>query len=433
MDRREFFKTAMTSAGFFALGDFNALFARGTLSPEVGKPWSGWRKGHFQVHFIYTGVAESMFMIFPDGTTMLLDCGDHDAASRADKAVAILPHYGRHAGEWIARYVQRVNPHGSDVDYMMLSHYHNDHGGGETFYAGKETWKGEDYYLSGFSQAGKYLTFKKAIDRAWPTFDDPLPLPDNYNKGTLRQMKKFYDRIIDEQGTVVERFILGSNGQIAPLRDPASYKDFSVRNICANGRICGEDGVVRDLYADTIARNRPDKLSENAMSLGMVFSYGPFRFFTAGDFSDMVETADGTAISIEDAIADICGPANVAKVNHHGHHSMSEKLVSTLRSQVYVSCVWDTLHNTADTMKRLTDRNLYEDDRIVCPGIFPAVRRAQDDGKPWLEDISPASFGGGHIVLDVKPGGQRFSITYIEAADECMTVRSVMDFKTRKI
>lgn len=430
MDRRDFFKATLASAGLLAIGDFEELYARGAGMPQVGKPWTGWKKGHFQVHFIYTGVAESMFMIFPDGTTMLLDCGDHDAASRADKAVAILPHYGKHSGEWIARYVRRVNPNGADVDYMMLSHYHNDHAGGEGFYASKETWNGEDYYLSGFSQAGKFLTFKKAVDRAWPTFDDPIPLPDDYNKGTLRQMKKFYERISREQGTVIERFRLGSTDQIIPLRDPESCKGFMVRNICANGRVCAEDGTIRDLYAETIAREHPDKLSENGMSLGMVISYGPFRFFTAGDFSDMVETADGNAIRTEDVLAEICGPANVAKVNHHGHHSMSEKLVSALRSQVYVSCVWDTLHNTQDTLKRLTDRNLYPDKRIICPGIFPAARRATDYDKPWLEDISNSSFGGGHVVLDVEPGGRRFSITYLNAADESMTVRSVMDFYT---
>jgi len=46
-----------------------------------GAQFGGWRKGHFQIHFIYTGASESMFPIFPDGTTMLLDCGDFNAAA----------------------------------------------------------------------------------------------------------------------------------------------------------------------------------------------------------------------------------------------------------------------------------------------------------------------------------------------------------------
>ena len=33
------------------------------------KNWQKWRKGELQIHFIHTGVAESILFIFPDGTT----------------------------------------------------------------------------------------------------------------------------------------------------------------------------------------------------------------------------------------------------------------------------------------------------------------------------------------------------------------------------
>ena len=46
---------------------------------RTGAQFVGWTKGHFQIHFTYTGASESMFLIFPDGTTMLIDCGDFDA------------------------------------------------------------------------------------------------------------------------------------------------------------------------------------------------------------------------------------------------------------------------------------------------------------------------------------------------------------------
>ena len=51
----------------------------GSTHPLTGKKLPAWREGEFQVHFIYTGVSESMFWILPDGTSMLLDCGDHQA------------------------------------------------------------------------------------------------------------------------------------------------------------------------------------------------------------------------------------------------------------------------------------------------------------------------------------------------------------------
>ena len=429
MDRRQFLKMSAATAGLALLGDWEELFARGTQDATVGKPWTGWKKGQFQVHFIYTGVGESMFYIFPDGTTMLLDCGDHNAIGRGKLAVPTLPGAYRHAGEWIARYVKRVNPQGYDVDYMMLSHYHSDHAGCTSFYADCEKWRGKNYYISGFTQAAQTLTFRRAIDRCYPGADDPFPLK-NDTDNCITHMRHFYERMKEEHGTQLETFRLGATDQVTLLHDAASYPSFKVRNICANGRICGEDGVVRDLYAEHIERDHPGWLNENGMSLGMVFSYGPFRFFTAGDFSDNWELPDGTRFEIEDALAEVCGPAHVAKVNHHGHYSMPAKLVATLQSQVYVSCVWDQLHNVAPVMERLADRSIYPGDRVILPGIMPVERRAEDAGSAWLNDVHPATFEGCHNILTVEPGGKHFSFTCLTANDESMTVRSVIPFTT---
>ena len=425
MDRRDFLKTSSLAAAA-ALLDWQDALAAGRRAAAVGKPLKAWKPGEFQVHFIYTGVAESMFLIFPDGTSMLLDCGDHDALSRGEKAVPALPHAGKHAGEWIARYVERVNPAGKHVDYMMLSHYHCDHGGSEKFYAGKVQRGGGDYFLSGFSQVAEFLDFDKAIDRCWPTYDDPIPLLDD-GAMQLTHMRKFYDYMSKERGMAIEKFRLGATDQIIPLK--AACPGFSVRNISANGRLAYPDGAIRDLYAER-KKNAPTRLNENGMSLGMIFSYGPFRFYTAGDFSDKWKLADGSTFQIEDAMAEVCGRADVAKLNHHGHYSMPEKLVSALQARVWVSCVWDQLHNVAPVLERLSDRNLYPGDRIVCPGIYPARRRAEDAGQAFVSDIRRESYEGSHLVLTVPKGGKRFSITYLSAADESMEVKSVLDFKT---
>ena len=82
MDRRGFLKNA-TLVSAACLMDFREALAWGAKDAEVGKAWKGWKKGQFQIHLIYTGVSESMFLIFPDGTTMLLDCGDHNAVGCA--------------------------------------------------------------------------------------------------------------------------------------------------------------------------------------------------------------------------------------------------------------------------------------------------------------------------------------------------------------
>ena len=146
MNRRDFVRSAfaaplLCSAEALAQADGAAgkqstANCQGAKHPLSGKPLPAWKPGEFQVHFIYTGVAESMFWIMPDGTSMLLDCGDHPAWTRGKLAVWVLPDGNRYAGEWIARYVARVNPNKTDVDYMMLSHHHSDHGGMENWGAG---------------------------------------------------------------------------------------------------------------------------------------------------------------------------------------------------------------------------------------------------------------------------------------------------------
>ena len=167
---------------------------------------------------------------------------------------------------------------------------------------------------------------------------------------------------------------------------------------------------------------------------GVRLSYVSWRYldgdnlFTAGDFSDRWNGADGVRHDIEREFAVALPPVNVAKVNHHGHHSMSPEFVKALRPQVWFSCVWDQLHNTVDTMERLADRSLYPGDRLIAPGIFPAERRWEDRDKPWFGDLATESFAGGHIVLDVPPGGESYSLSYLAADDESMTVTGVFRF-----
>ena len=127
MNRRRFLGGTLAAGLFPVLG--SEVAKDGSATAQIGGVWDGWKPGEFQVHFIFTGVGESMFLIFPDATTMLLDCGDHPALTRLELALPVLPNPGRLAGDWGARYVMRVNPNGADVDYMMTTHWHTDHVG----------------------------------------------------------------------------------------------------------------------------------------------------------------------------------------------------------------------------------------------------------------------------------------------------------------
>ena len=427
MDRRDFIKAAALAGAAYVFDACRTPFASGGKDGPTGKALAPWQKGQFQVHFIYTGACESLFLIFPDGTSMLLDCGEQDTLALGKRAVPRLPDHGRLAGEWNARYVERVNPHGRGVDYMMLSHYHCDHAGCETVYSYAE--EALPYQLSGFGEAAQTLRFGKAFDRCWPDYAEPVPLQDD-GKRVMSQMRKFYDYQTEHNGLVVERFRVGATDQVRMLHDSGAFPGFHVFNLCGNGCIADRKGRIIDLYANE--KDGKESISENGLSLGMIFRYGRFRFFSAGDFSHRWTNCDGAPVDNEKVLARYVEPCQVAKVNHHGHKSMPTELVAALRSRVYLSSTWNQRHCTDDTLARLEDRSAYPGDRLVCPCLMPLERRADmvASGKTsLLEDVAPESFEGSHVILTVERGGRNYSITYVTAADESMTVRSVRRFK----
>jgi len=398
----------------------------GAAHPLVGKKLPPWKTGEFQVHFIYTGVAESMFWIMPDGTTMLLDCGDHPAITRGKLAIWVLPNGKRHAGEWIARYVTRVNPAKTNVDYLMISHHHADHAGMTGWGAGEREWNGRKLSVSGVLQAADSLKFKTCFDRGWPNFNNPIP-DEQCNELAYRHLRDVFDYLIGRDGLTMAKFEVGAVNQVA-LKNAAVFPEFKITNIAGNGKIRRRDGSVRDLYAEM---HDAKCLNENGMSLGLMVQYGPFRFYTAGDFFDVFRLPDGTIRDFEAELAKEVDSVDVAKINHHGHNSMHLPLVAALRARVWTACMWDQLHVTADTLERLSSREAYPGPRLIAPGVFPPERRFEDVGKSFLSDIAPESFGAGHVVLTVAPGGATYSVAYVTADDESMKVTGAYDFTSR--
>ena len=389
--------------------------ATGGLKPNA--QFGAWTKGHFQIHFIYTGAGEAMFLIFPDGTTMLLDCGDFDAVGRGDLALPLLPSASRHAGEWVARYVKRVNPNGADVDYMLISHFHRDHMGTCQWCKDVVRRGGRDYYLSGFSLAAEQLHFRRAIDRTGGVFDgEELFAPSEDRLSQL--LTNFYGYMKARDGLEVQKLCVGSSGQIVPLRGKAD--GFRVRNICANGRFALTDGTGLDaMHTDGKPAQR---WNENHLSCGSVFSYGKFRFCTAGDLSGEARDAAGNLCWPEKELArTLTRPVNVAKLNHHGFRSMPSELLRALRAQVYPACTWDVLHLTDDMLERMSDPVNCPGDRLLLPGFFPE-KRCTAANAAFCRAIHPSCRKGVHTVVDVPPGGETFTLTLLDARAEDMCI-----------
>ena len=390
----------------------------------------GWRPGHYQMHCIFTGRGESMFHIFPDGTSLLVDVGDSMRFYGTPQETPHLPDLSRRAGEWVARYVERVNPKGRRVDYFHLSHYHEDHGGGERWHGERVHAPTGDYWLCGLADAARFLDFGTVVDRAWPTFDDPLEVLSTSRDGTPRNVRAVY-AALQAKGTRIERFRLGARDQLRQLDAANARPGFEVFNLCANGRYVRKDGSVCDLYASRVKAGAKT-FNENGMSCGMIVSYGKFRLFTAGDFSDRVPDGNGGKTWTENALAEAVGPVDVAKLNHHGHHSMYPDLVKALRARVWTACVLDQMHCTDDTMNRLADRKLYAGDRSFIPTYMPLRGRKEADFAAYLPDVAQAVVREPcHVIVDVPENGEGYTVSCVSAATEEPRLKAQYGFFVR--
>ena len=221
--RREFLKAGACAAG--------AVVSGCVCGDGAGEICPAWRPGEFDIHFIHTGVGEQTFFIFPDGTTMLLDCGDTHHA-RYMKDVPPMPDHSRYGGEWTSRYIRRVIP-GREIDYVMASHWHGDHVG-DLMFGGRRTADGR--MVCGIPLVGEDFRFRHYIDRRYPEMAEDSMDPDPQ---ALSLMREWLPHAC-AGGMRAHRFEVGALNQIRLLKDPSAYGNFEVRNIAANASVTSE-------------------------------------------------------------------------------------------------------------------------------------------------------------------------------------------------
>ena len=408
--RREFVKGGAAALALPGLG--------GCLTGgAVGSAYAGWRPGELDIHFIHTGVGEQTFFIFPDGTTMLLDCGDtHHAKYMKD--VPPMPDASRYGGEWVSRYIQRLIPQ-REIDYAMVSHWHGDHCG-DLMFGGKKMPDGRT--VCGLPLVGEDFRFRHYLDHQYPKMAEHALDPD---PDALRLMKEWLPRA-QKGGMKAHRFEVGARNQIALLHDAASFPDFEIRNIVANGIIWdGKDGVV-DVAKTHVAQTGKDEIHENRLSAGIRIRYGGFSYYTGGDAELTMLGKDGREFSWEGLIGRMVGPVDVCKTNHHaGTFGMTPEFVREVRAQVYLSSVWQARMVDHKSLSAMCSRKLYPGDRIVCFGHVAETHRAV--AAAYGEDVVPT----GHAVVKVAPGGDAFRVFVLTAADESMRVVYERGFRSR--
>ena len=358
-----------------------------------------WQEGYLDIHCINTARGECTFYILPDGTTMLIDAGEIIDGIRQEGKPSLVdqvPDSQTRPYETYARYIRHFLPARAKggIDYALASHFHQDHIGSvaESCPLDKEG----GYYLTGMPGVNSLIPFRKVIDRIWPDYDSVRT--EVTGKKAFLNWQTFV-AFHDKKGIfAAERFRIGATDQFTLVHHPGKYPEFTVRNIAANG-ITSDGGKETNWYPQGMKR-------ENPTSCCLLFSYGPFDWFTGGDASDP---------KIEIPVARAVGKkVEAMKTNHH----LSWDTMDTLALEIYQPrvIVSQSYSDHRPDLPVLQD-NILSDAAYSGPKslYFTNMHPTVLEKMPSLEGIAAGLKG--HIVIRVAPGGKSFCVYILEDRD----------------
>ena len=372
-----------------------------------------WKKGYLDIHHISTGRGNCTFMILPDGTTFMIDVGDLGDSDRFSQIIMkARPNGSCTPAEWIARYVRHFSePAGRDmIDYLLITHFDGDHIGTIDKTAKKQCDK--SYLLTGVTHLANLIDIRKIIDRGYPTYDYPTLARTYANKSFPNYLKYIVER--EQEGKCTEMFEVGSNSQIHPLYDQEHRYDVEIRNIAANDKIWNGSQVENHVPNIGLipAAMYP---SENNCSCVITLRYGDFKYYTGGDI--LGESGNSPWYDVETPVGRVVGPTDVVVANHHAYKDgMNRNFISSVQPRIFIIPVWDYFHPHTETLRRLTDPDIYAESREIYPvGIVSenltqlgtAARRLQPSG---------------HVVVRVYNGGKRYRVYVLDDSTEKYTV-----------
>ena len=359
-------------------------------APSTLPPWT---RGTLDFHQISTGRGNAALVVFPDGTTMLVDAGaagDGQAMADTDPR----PNATRTAGAWIADYL--LSQGVTRLDYVVLTHYHADH-------------------IGGINDVGAHVPITTVIDRG----REYLPPPDD--DPAFKTYRAFL-QARSARGTASEPIRVGRADQIVLRRDRAAFPDVEVRNVAANGEVwSGRGDEVTRIFPSLDSLSADDRPSENMCSIGLRLRDGRFDLFTGGDMPGVPDAGAPAWQSVESAVGRAIGPTDVHVANHHGSiDPESESFLSALRSAVMVLPSWSPTHPSQDALKRMMASRLYPGPHDIFATILRAPTKASIGARA---DQLKADHG--HIVVRVAPGGDSYRVYVLDDATEARTVLGV--------
>ncbi|QGY43501.1 MBL fold metallo-hydrolase [Maribellus comscasis] len=381
---------------------------------DTGEPLPVWQEGEMEIHHIFTGGGESVFCIFPDGTTLLIDAGD--IGPHIDpRQTKTSPNDSKQPGEWLARYItNRIDfKNNKKIDYAFLTHFHADHMGG-VYENSEKTRNGGDYYLSGITEVYEHAPFSKIIDRDWPSYHYPNPNKTN----AIDNYKKFLEWNNKNNKLTAENFIPGTNKQFVLVNSPEKYPGFEIRNIVSNGEVwTGKGEKTKQVFP------KGEAVSENKRSCGIKISYGDFDYFNGGDLAGHLSFGMEAWKDIETPVGKALGIVEVCEANHHAWiDAMNENFLNSVKPQIIVMQINHITHFNLSTMNRMANKKLNPNLKHIIPTNIPEISRAYIG----VDQLKKVTGDGGHVVIKVMPEGKQYFVCLLTTKDESYKIKSIL-------
>ncbi len=383
-----------------------------------------WRTGELAIHFINTGRGNASFLVFPDGTTMLVDAGDMDVAS-STQALAPLrlaparPDSSRRPGQWIASYIRQVMPAGwaPTLDYALITHYHGDHYGAVR--PDSPLSATGAYRLSGLTDVAEYLPIKTLLDRGY-TY--PVDVDAHYRTDpTFANYRAFAKYWLGKGQLQAAALQAGRTDQIILRHAAGRYPNFAVRAIKSNAEVwTGQGTATATCFTTEQLLGGGHKFNENPLSNAIKVTYGPFAYYAGGDNTGYGGSAYPGRQDVETPMARAIGRVDALTLDHHGNRdATNETFLNALAPKVVVGQSWCSDQPGQELAFRLLNRRPAGDTTAVFNlHVQPATQA-------YLGFWVARGFKSlaGHVLIRVFDQGRRYCVYVLDDRTPTLTIK----------
>ena len=241
-----------------------------------------------EIYWVDVDGGAATLIVTPAGESILVDAGENKEshASRIHK---------------VASEVAGLK----QIDYFVATHWHGDHYGG-------------------VSKLNQLMPIKNFYDHGLPNENDFSTKPDLQRE---RPLIDIYKKVTKESSVALEP------GDTLPLQQASDGPPISIKCLASAGRFLPETAKETKGLSNSFCKEQnshPKDLTDNAMSIVLLLTYGQFSFLDPGDLTWQMESQ---LVCPENNI----DPVDLFQISHHGLDSSNNPvLIESIKPRVVV-------------------------------------------------------------------------------------------------